>query len=185
MPSRRPSPVPELVAVVASGPGGRTDALVEAVLAPAVAMGAEVLTLHLGHEPSGPDLKEAVAALDGADAFVLGTPTYRGTYTGVLKQFVDLVPRGGPDAGFASPWRAKPIALVATGASEHHFLGLDPLAAMLSRFYAAYVVPPPLYGYRPDDPQAAAAARALGDALLAQAEAVSASDALGAVTPQI
>lgn len=177
--------MPDLVAIVASGSGGRTDALVDEVLAPAAAAGAAVRKLHLGHEPSGPELKEAVAALDGGDAFVLGTPTYRGTYTGVLKQFVDLVPRGGPDAGFASPWRAKPIALLATGASAHHFLGLDPLVAMLSRFYAAYVVPPPIYGHAAEDPRVAEAARDLGATLLAQAEAIAAAAPLSAASPQL
>ena len=90
------------------------------------------------------DPDDVVERLEGAALFVLGTPMYRATYTGLLKTLLDQTPRGLHEAGPA-PLRARPVAVVGTGASMHHFLGIDPLLALLVRFFSAYVVPPALY----------------------------------------
>jgi len=90
------------------------------------------------------DAREILLAIDEADAVVFGMPVYRGSIPGSLKNLLDLVPRGDYD-GTAQPLRAKPVAVVATGASDHHFLAIDDLAEILRGFFAAYVVPPGVY----------------------------------------
>jgi hypothetical protein len=51
-----------------------------------------------------------------------------------------LLPRGSFD-GAAQALRAKRVAIAATGATAHHLLALDSIAAILRGFFAAYVVP--------------------------------------------
>jgi FMN reductase len=177
-----------VVAVLASAAGGHTDELVGLVLDAAAAEGATASRIHLGYGPLAvEDVEAHVEEIARADGVVLGTPMYRATYTGVLKDFLDRLRRGGPDEQFASALRAKPVAIVATGASDHHFLGLDPLAALLVRFFGAYVVPPALYGSRPpaEDAALGEAAARLGRALAALGEAAAGDERLRAARPQV
>ncbi len=117
-----------VVAVVGSVADGHTDRLVAQVLNAAAQEGATTTTIYLGHGPLDPALiDEQLERVACADAIVLGTPMYRATYAGVLKEFLDRLHRGSPPDGFASAIRAKPVGVVATGGSDHHFLGVDPL----------------------------------------------------------
>ncbi|HEY0798558.1 MAG TPA: NAD(P)H-dependent oxidoreductase, partial [Candidatus Baltobacteraceae bacterium] len=45
------------------------------------------------------DTQRALALVTQADAFLVATPVYRGSYTGALKNFIDLIPaeRDGAD----------------------------------------------------------------------------------------
>jgi NAD(P)H-dependent FMN reductase len=184
-----------VVAVVASSPGGNTDRLVGQVLSAAAREGATTTALHLGPDARDPaQLDDYLQRLAGADAIVLGTPMYRATYAGVLKEFLDRLRRGGPAEGFASALRAKPIGIVATGGSDHHFLGVDPLITLLVRFFAAYVVPPALYGVSRSSSPAedaaagtalAAEAAGLGRALVALGETIRADGRLSEARPQV
>jgi FMN reductase len=88
--------------------------------------------------------EEVVAQAPRFDAFVIGSPTYRATYTAELKYLLDRLPRGMPGED-AAPLRARAIAIVMTGASLHHFLALDSLRSVLSGFFGAFMVPPGLY----------------------------------------
>jgi NAD(P)H-dependent FMN reductase len=180
-----------VVAVVASSAGGNTDRLVGQVLSAAAGEGAATTALHLGRDAP---LDDYLQRLAGADAIVLGTPMYRATYAGALKEFLDRLRRGGPAEGFASALRAKPVGIVATGGSDHHFLGVDPLITLLIRFFAAYVVPPAIYGVSrssstPADAAAAAAlateAAGLGRALVALGRAIRTDGRLSAARPQV
>lgn len=168
-----------VVAVVASDPGGHTDALAGLVLAAAAAEGATVERIHLGRGPLDPAL---VDRLGTPDAVVLATPMLRGSSAGVLKEFLDRVDRGTRAEGYGSALEARPVALVASGATHHNFLGLDPLAALLVRYFAAWVVPPALYATREDD--AAEPAARLGRALVALAEALARDGRLREIVPQ-
>ncbi|MEA2267615.1 MAG: reductase [Solirubrobacteraceae bacterium] len=184
----------KIVAIVGSPAAGKTSAAAEAVLAGARAHGAGETPLYvLGHDPATgapPERAAVLEAMRDADGFVLATPMYRATYTGQLKALLDEVPRamyGSTEA----PLTARPVAVVGTGASAHHFLGIDPLVAFLVRFFGAYVVPPAFYADATsfDDAGAlreapAAAAHALGAATAALAAAVGASPALAAAAPQ-
>ncbi len=178
----------DVVAVVGSVADGHTDRLVALVLNAAAREGATTTTLHLGHGPLDPALiDDQLKRVAEADAVVVGTPIYRATYVGVLKEFLDRLQRGGPPDGFESALRAKPVGVVATGGSDHHFLGVDPLIDLLVRFFAAYVVPPALYGspVASTDRGLEEDASRLGRALVALGQAIKADSRLGAPRPQV
>ena len=177
-----------VVGVVGSVADGHTDRLVAQVLNAAAQEGATTATVHLGHGPLDPALvDDQLNRVAGADAIVLGTPMYRATYAGVLKDFLDRLHRGGPPEDFKSALRAKPVGVVATGGSEHHFLGVDPLINLLVRFFAAYVVPPAVYGSPAAlmDRGLEEDASRLGRALVALGQAIKADSRLADARPQI
>ena len=137
------------------------------------------------------DTGAVLAAIDAADAVVFGMPVYRGTYPGSLKNLLDMVPRGQYD-GNAQALRAKPVAIAATGASHHHFLGINELAAILRGFYAAYVVPPGLYASHADFDDGELASQSVrqaavitGRSLVALSRALEMSPDLRAVGPLV
>jgi FMN reductase len=121
--------------------GGHTEAAVAAVAAAAAAAGAAVETIGIADDAG---TERALAALPDTDAVVLGSPVYRASFATPLKRLLDLVPRtNGVDP--ESPLAGKPVAIVHTGASLHHFTTLDTLRNVLAGFFAAHVVPPGLY----------------------------------------
>lgn len=79
-------------------PGSRTHG-VAARAAKAVApdVAAETVDLtafadRLLHPDRSPAIEEAVERVTSADTLLIASPTYKGTYTGLLKAFLDLVP---------------------------------------------------------------------------------------------
>jgi FMN reductase len=95
-----------LVAALSEGlPGGRREEVDLATLAPRVLA------------PDEPDVAAAVELVLDADVLVLASPTYKATYSGLLKAFLD---RLGTDAlGSAA---AIPILL---GGAQNHRLAID------------------------------------------------------------
>jgi FMN reductase len=171
--------------------GGRTETVIRAVLAAADQGLAGAQTSLLSLASRGSDAVEAVVSGDAiGDAFVIGSPIYRASYTSTLKAFFDALPRGmWGEVG--EPLRAKPVAIVATGASFHHFLALDDLRNVLSSFFAAFVLPPGLYvpreGFGADDqltPEYAQLASTMGSALAEQANVLARSRHLARLRPQ-
>lgn len=77
-----------------------------------------------------------------ADAYVVGTPMYRGTYTGILKNVFDLIPN---DA-----MKGKPVGLIATGGSDHHYLALEHELKPLLGFFLTFVLPGVVYANNKD-----------------------------------
>jgi FMN reductase len=86
---------------------------------------------------AGPDVEMAVDAIAAADAVVLASPTYRGSLTGALKNLLDHVP--------VPALRGTPTAIVAIGASDHHFLGVDRHLRDILTFFGAATTPTSLY----------------------------------------
>lgn len=177
---------PIKIVVVDGSPtgSGKTRIALEAVGSGAGDAGAAVEAVGLA-EPDG--LGRALGELEEAHAVVLGAPVYRAASASPLKQLLDAIPR---DREGVSSLVAKPVAIVHTGASLHHFLSLDGLRNVLAGFFAAYVVPPGLYvpaeafaDGRLLDPYADQAA-AQGNALVALVEAVRAASVLQKVRPQ-
>lgn len=170
--------------------GGRTGSALRAVAEGISAGGARTTTLELAG-----DLEQATHAVleraPQADAFVLGSPTYRATCTAELKYLLDRMPRGQAGEQEA-PLRARAVALVLTGATDHHFLAVDSLRNMLAGFFGAYVLPGGLYvphaGFDAGGELAGAwreRAGRLGRALVALAGAIDRSSALSELDPQI
>lgn len=171
-----------------SGPG-RTATALAAILAAGESAGAATELLHLGGADATPQ-PEAVAKLNGADAFVFGSPMYRATFSTPFKSLLDATPRGMWGETEA-PLTARAVAIVATGASDHHFLGLASMRNVLVDFFAAQVLSPGLYlphtSFTEDRQPAAGPAeraRLQGVALVELARAIAGSTALGAIEPQ-
>jgi NAD(P)H-dependent FMN reductase len=91
-------------------------------------------------EGYGKVTRDSLELIRLANAFVFGTPMYRGTLTGSLKNLFDLIPKE-----YIS---GKAAGLVATGASDHHYLGLDIGMRTIMAFFQVHTVPGILYGGR-------------------------------------
>jgi FMN reductase len=85
------------------------------------------------------DTAEALGLIVEADAYVVGTPVYRGSYSGALKNLLDMVPRGRWQ-GDAAPFENAAVGLVATGATDHHFLAVDQELRPAFAFFGAHTV---------------------------------------------
>lgn len=62
-------------------------------------------------------MAEAVERLRAADAVVFASPVYRGSFTGVLKNFLDLLPLDALEG--------KPAGILAMGNTREHSLGVE------------------------------------------------------------
>jgi FMN reductase len=87
-----------------------------------------------GAEKPESSVLETIAA---ADAVLLATPVYRGTYTGALKNLLDLLP--------VEALQGKPVAIVAMGASDHHHLGADWHLRDVLAWFGAVALPTSVY----------------------------------------
>jgi FMN reductase len=92
-----------------------------------------------GREPSSfvDDTGAVVEAIERAHIVVFATPVYRGSMTGALKNVFDLLP--------LHALAAKVVALVAMGASDHHFLGADRHWRDVLTFFGALPTPASAY----------------------------------------
>lgn len=88
-------------------------------------------------EQLGDDTAATVAAIAAADAVVLATPVYRGSFTGVLKNLLDHVP--------VEALHSTPVGIVAMGATPHHFLGTESHLRDVLAFFGALVAPVGVY----------------------------------------
>ena len=83
------------------------------------------------------DAKKLIEKISNADAYIIGTPMYRGSYTGMLKNVFDILPN---DALLG-----KPVGLIATGGTDHHYLALEQELRPLLIFFHAFVIPGTVY----------------------------------------
>lgn len=83
-----------------------------------------------------------VHAVESADMLVIGTPVYRGSYTGVLKHLFDLVSQ--------TAFIGKPVILTATGGSQLHGLVTEHQLRPLFGFFGAFTVPTTIYATEGD-----------------------------------
>lgn len=121
--------------------GGRTAAALRAVLDGAGGAGASAVIHHLGGDT---DPEPVTTDVEQADLVLIGSPTFRASFSAPLKQWFDGLPRG-PHPADRNPLAGQPVAVVMTGGSWHHFLGQLDLASLLTVTFAALVVPPGLY----------------------------------------
>ena len=109
------------------------------------------------------DTGRVVARVAGADCVLLASPVYRGTFTGALKNLLDLTP--------IEALRGKPVGIVAMGATSHHYLGVDWQLRAVLAWFGARVAPTSVYlesGHFRDGVLADQASRAaLGDLITA------------------
>lgn len=92
-----------------------------------------------GREPAlyEGDTKDLIEKIIAADALILGTPVYRGSYTGILKNVFDIIPN---DALVG-----KPVGIVVTGSTQHHYLTIEHEIKPLLGFFHAHPLPGAVY----------------------------------------
>lgn len=88
------------------------------------------------------DTQRALRQIAEADAYLVATPIYRATYTGALKNLIDLVPN---DPNGDDPLRGKVVGLLASGGSHHHYLMLEHQLRPLFGFFGAHTVSRTVY----------------------------------------
>ena len=88
-------------------------------------------------EALGDDTAKIVAAVRAADAVILASPVYRGSFTGSLKNLLDHLP--------VESLAGKPVGIVAMGATQHHHLGVDWHLRDVLAWFGALVAPTSVY----------------------------------------
>ncbi|WP_192244376.1 FMN reductase [Mesorhizobium silamurunense] len=78
-----------------------------------------------------------LAQVIAADVLVVGSPTYKGSYTGLFKHFFDLI---DPTA-----LKGEPVLLTATGGGERHALIVEHQLRPLFGFFEAFALPTAVY----------------------------------------
>lgn len=139
-----------LLAVVgAVTPPGRLNTAIQYAVEQAAAHpGVSASLLNLGdHRVSfadgrppdrfGDDTARVVSAVADADAVLIASPVYRGSFTGALKNLLDLTP--------VDALRSKPVGIVAMGATSHHYLGVDWHLRAVLAWFGALVAPTSVY----------------------------------------
>jgi FMN reductase len=131
---RRPSKASTLVERVAAETLSRTHArldlfdLVDAGPGLGAALQRQDLTLPAAR---------IIAAIEQADALIVGTPVYKGAYTGLFKHVFGLIePRA---------LVGKPVLLTATGGGPRHALVVEHALRPLFGFFEALTIPTAVY----------------------------------------
>ncbi|MCP8615930.1 NADPH-dependent FMN reductase [Salirhabdus salicampi] len=85
------------------------------------------------------DTKKLIKKIIEADAFIVGSPVYRGSMSGALKNVFDLIPNNCLEG--------KVIGFIATGGTYHHFLAIEHQLHPLAGYFSAHVVPGGVYAH--------------------------------------
>ena len=83
------------------------------------------------------DTPKLVTSVQAAEAVVLATPVYRATLTGALKNALDLLP--------IEALHGKPVAVIAMGATLHHYLGAESHLRDILAWFGAVQLPTSVY----------------------------------------
>ena len=83
------------------------------------------------------DTARIVESVRSAAGVVFASPVYRGSFTGALKNLLDHLP--------LESLAAKPVGIIAMGATQHHFLGVDWHLRDILAWFGAIVVPTSVY----------------------------------------
>ena len=102
-------------------------------------LGEHTVSFADGGDPDsfGDDTGALVAAIADADAVVFATPVYRGSLSGSLKNLIDQTP--------LAALAGKPVGIVAMGASDHHYLGVERHLRDILAFFGARQAPLAVY----------------------------------------
>lgn len=79
--------------------------------------------------PASEAIEAALRAVEEADFLIVGSPVYKGSYSGLFKHFVDFLDYRG--------LVGVPVALLATGGSERHALVIEHQLRPLFAFFQA------------------------------------------------
>ncbi|MFC7328238.1 FMN reductase [Marinactinospora rubrisoli] len=90
----------------------------------------------------GPELREAVEAVTGADGVIAVTPVFSASYSGLFKSFFDVLDK---DA-----LAGTPVLIAATGGTPRHSLALEHALRPLFAYLRAVVAPTAVYAASED-----------------------------------
>ena len=83
------------------------------------------------------DTEAVVDRVMAADMYIIATPIFRASFTGALKNLLDLVPVEG--------LMGKACGLLAMGATDHHYLTVDTQLRPVLAWFGAHLVPGAVY----------------------------------------
>jgi FMN reductase len=140
----------KLIAILGSvtPPGRMLNAITWTIEASRAVHGLETALINLadyriafadGRPPEqyGDDTASLLVRIQQADAILMASPVYRGTFTGALKNLLDHLP--------IEALAGKPIGIVAMGATTHHYLGIDWHLRDVLAWFGAIVAPTSVY----------------------------------------
>ena len=104
---------------------------------------------------AGTQLQPVLTAIEDADALIVVTPTFQGSYGGLFKSFLDVVD--------AEALIGKPVLVAATGGTARHSLVLDYALRPLFAYLQALVVPTGVFAGPGDWGDAGDGSRGLSD----------------------
>src|SRR5271155_1597650 len=83
------------------------------------------------------DIAGIIESVRTADGVIIASPVYRGSFTGALKNLLDHLP--------VEVLAGKPLGIVAMGATQHHYLGVDWHLRDVLAWFGALLVPTSVY----------------------------------------
>jgi FMN reductase len=83
------------------------------------------------------DTAAIIESVRAANGVIVASPVYRGSFTGALKNLLDHLP--------LEALAGKPLGIVAMGATQHHYLGVDWHLRDVLAWFGALVVPTSVY----------------------------------------
>jgi FAD reductase [NAD(P)H] len=92
-----------------------------------------------GRDPSTytGDTKKVIDMVSNSDFFIIGTPIFNGSITGVLKNLFDLVP--------VPVFRNKVMGFIATGGTYQHYLVIENQLKPIAGYFRAFTAPSYVY----------------------------------------
>src|SRR5699024_3441688 len=83
------------------------------------------------------DTQKVIDKVCNADAYIIGTPIFQGSFTGALKNLIDLVP--------PKNLKHKVIGFIATGGTFQHYLVVENQLKPIAGYLRSYVAPGNVY----------------------------------------
>jgi FAD reductase [NAD(P)H] len=79
------------------------------------------------------DTRKVIDLISSADGYIFGTPIFQGSFSGALKNLIDLVP--------PSVFKNKVMGFVATGGNHQHYLVIENQLKPIGGYLQAFVAP--------------------------------------------
>ncbi|MCQ6279536.1 NADPH-dependent FMN reductase [Bacillus sp. EB600] len=79
------------------------------------------------------DTRKIIDLISSADGYIFGTPIFQGSFSGALKNLIDLVP--------PSVFKNKVMGFAATGGNHQHYLVIENQLKPIAGYLQAYVAP--------------------------------------------
>ncbi|RAS75629.1 NADPH-dependent FMN reductase [Priestia endophytica] len=94
-----------------------------------------------GRNPStyNEDTRKVIDIVSSADFYIIGTPIFQGSITGVLKNLFDLIP--------PISFRNKVMGFAATGGTYQHYLVIENQLKPIAGYFRAFVAPSYVYAH--------------------------------------